>query len=56
MKNKIDECRDCIYFQEYEEEIMKKGNSGYDMAFDMLYFVKNCNKCEEKNESEEYDK
>lgn len=46
---KFEECKDCIYFQEKEEELTKRYNSGYDIAFELTYFVNNCNICKGDN-------
>lgn len=45
--SKWDECKDCIYFQEIEQELLDKNNSSYDTVIDMYEFVKNCNLCKE---------
>ncbi|MBO5712182.1 MAG: hypothetical protein J6R47_05020 [Acholeplasmatales bacterium] len=45
--NKWDECKDCIYFQEVEEEILNRYNSPYDIALELNKFINECNYCKE---------
>ena len=45
--NKCDECKDCIYFQEIEEELSKKYNSAIDVAVEINKFINECNYCKE---------
>ena len=42
-----DECKDCIYFQEAEEEILDRYNSAIDVVFELNNFIQNCNRCKE---------
>ena len=46
-QNKWDECKDCIYFQEIEEEIKSRYNSAIDIAFELNKFINECNYCKE---------
>lgn len=46
-QSKWDECKDCIYFQEIEEEIQSKYNSAIDIAFELNKFINECNYCKE---------
>ena len=45
--NKWDDCKDCIYFQEVEEEMQSKYNSSIDVAFELNKFITECNYCKE---------
>ena len=45
--DKWDECKDCIYFQEIQEEILDRYNSAIDIAFELNKFINECNKCKE---------
>ena len=48
-QNKWDDCEDCIYFQEAEEEISTKHNSAIDIAFELHKFINECNICKGDN-------
>lgn len=45
--NKCEECKDCIYFQEVEEETLNRYNSPYDIALELNKFINECNYCKE---------
>ena len=47
--DKWDECKDCIYFQEIQEEILDRYNSAIDIVFELNKFINECNRCKGDN-------